>query len=83
MFQEKQGMGWVWQIFLAYILKSDCNLSDAGNVEELILLHQKKQHGTDGDAGTLDSYPSTDYNAADFLTFTPCLTFFFFPKCLI
>ena len=51
------------------------------NTEELILLHQEKQHMTEGDRGTLHFYQSTAYSIASLVTFTLCLTsFFFFPK---
>lgn len=55
-----------------------------GNTEELILLHQKKQHMTEGDRVTLHFYQSMAYNTTAFVKFTLCLTFFFlFSKCLI
>ena len=49
-----------------------------GNTEELILLHQEKQHMTEGDRGTLHFYQSMAYNTVALVTFTLCLTFFFF-----
>lgn len=49
-----------------------------GNTEELILLHQKKQHMTEGDRVTLHFYQSVAYNTTALVKFTLCLAFFFF-----
>lgn len=48
MFKKEEGMSPIWQIFLVYILKRSHNLVCTGNAEELVLLHQKKHHATDG-----------------------------------
>lgn len=50
-----EGMGWLWEIFLVCVVKTDCKLSDTGGIN----LASKETARTDGDAGTLNSDSST------------------------